>query len=91
MQVNGSVALITGGASGLGDATARLLAKAGAKIVILDLNEERGTALATELEDRAIFSLTDITDKNDVKETIEKGMLNGETIRLDGGLRMAAK
>ncbi len=49
MELSGASALITGGASGLGAATARRLAAAGAHIVLLDLNEEQGAALAGEL------------------------------------------
>jgi len=76
MQVNGKVALITGGASGLGEATARLLVKAGAKVAIVDFNEDKGAALANELNDAAIFSLTDISDEKDVQKAIERTMEN---------------
>jgi NAD(P)-dependent dehydrogenase (short-subunit alcohol dehydrogenase family) len=46
MQIAGSVAVITGGASGLGAANARILAEAGAKVAILDVNTEAGITLA---------------------------------------------
>ncbi|MBV8260790.1 MAG: SDR family oxidoreductase, partial [Paraburkholderia sp.] len=49
MQIRGNVFLITGGASGLGAASARLIANEGGKVVIADLNEDVGNALATEL------------------------------------------
>ena len=49
MDISGKTAIITGGASGLGEATVRRLARMGAKVAIFDLNEQRGTALATEL------------------------------------------
>ena len=49
MQIRGNVFLITGGASGLGAASARLIATGGGKVVIADLNEDVGNALATEL------------------------------------------
>ncbi|WP_455734342.1 SDR family NAD(P)-dependent oxidoreductase, partial [Burkholderia stabilis] len=49
MDIRGNVFLITGGASGLGAGTARMLAQAGGKVVLADLNEAAGTALATEL------------------------------------------
>src|SRR5690606_18296470 len=49
MDVNGSAAIISGGASGLGEATARELARAGSTVVIADLNEERGKSVADEL------------------------------------------
>ena len=52
MQLAGSVAVITGGASGLGAATARLFAGAGAKLALWDLNTEAGNALAAELGDQ---------------------------------------
>ena len=46
MEINGSSAIVTGGASGLGEATARLLADRGAKVVVADLNADAGEALA---------------------------------------------
>ena len=49
MDINGTAAIISGGASGLGEATARELAAAGARVVVADLNEERGKAIANEL------------------------------------------
>src|SRR5678816_4505208 len=49
MKLNGSVALVTGGASGLGAATARRLAAGGAKVVIVDRDEAKGAALASEI------------------------------------------
>jgi NAD(P)-dependent dehydrogenase (short-subunit alcohol dehydrogenase family) len=50
MEIKGSAALVSGGASGLGEATSRVLAAAGATVVIADLNAEKGKALADELE-----------------------------------------
>jgi len=49
MNVNGQAAIVTGGASGLGAATARLLAEKGAKVTVVDLNEELATAVAQEI------------------------------------------
>ncbi|NJL27729.1 MAG: SDR family NAD(P)-dependent oxidoreductase, partial [Thermoanaerobaculia bacterium] len=49
MEVRDCVAIVTGGASGLGEATVRRLSAAGARVVIVDLNRERGEALAQEL------------------------------------------
>ena len=55
MNLNNYVAVITGGASGIGEATVRLFIERGAKVVIVDLNEERGSALEAELGERAWF------------------------------------
>ena len=60
MQIGGSVFLVTGGASGLGGATARMIASAGGKVVIADLKEAEGSALAKELGGK--FVRTDVTD-----------------------------
>ena len=59
-----TTALVTGGASGIGAATARRLAQEGATVVILDLNEGQGEQLASELDGR--FVRADITDDGDV-------------------------
>src|SRR6266496_2029002 len=63
MQVSDSVFLVTGGASGLGGATARMLVAGGAKVVIADLKEAEGNALAAELGASAKFVRTDVTDE----------------------------
>ena len=57
-------AIITGGASGLGEATARLLAEKGVKIGIFDLNEERGEAVAAELG--GCFAKVNVTSEEEV-------------------------
>ena len=49
MEIRDNVFIVTGGASGLGEGSARMLAAAGGKVVIADLNEAAGTALAAEL------------------------------------------
>jgi NAD(P)-dependent dehydrogenase (short-subunit alcohol dehydrogenase family) len=61
MDVQGLSAIVTGGASGLGEATARALAAKGANIAIFDLNEERGAAVAAEI--KGIFVKVDVTDE----------------------------
>ena len=66
MQVSGSVAVITGGASGLGGATAEMIVGDGGSVVILDLPSSRGAELAAELGDHATFLATDVTSENDV-------------------------
>ncbi|NVB81912.1 MAG: SDR family NAD(P)-dependent oxidoreductase [Kofleriaceae bacterium] len=68
MNLKGSVALVTGGASGLGAATVRRLVGAGAKAVIVDRDEARGTALASELGQT--FAKTDVTDAAQVEAAV---------------------
>ena len=60
---------MTGGASGLGAATARALAEAGALVVVADLDEERGSAVAGEIGGR--FSRTDVTEPDDVVRAVD--------------------
>lgn len=67
---NGSV-IITGGAGGFGGATARRLAKLGAKVVIADVADERGEALAAELGNGAKYVRTDIMDEASIEAAVE--------------------
>src|SRR5579859_2222155 len=71
MQIDGSGALVAGGASGLGEATARLFHARGAHVTIADLNEDRGRALAGELGERAAFVRADVTEPDQVQEAVE--------------------
>jgi NAD(P)-dependent dehydrogenase (short-subunit alcohol dehydrogenase family) len=68
MQLSGIPAVVTGGASGLGAATSRMLASQGAKVTILDLNDELGEALARELN--GFFVHTDVTDEASVTAAV---------------------
>jgi NAD(P)-dependent dehydrogenase (short-subunit alcohol dehydrogenase family) len=70
MDLVGASAVVTGGAGGFGAATVRRLVEAGAKVVIADMHEERGTALAQELGDSARFVFTDVTDDASVDGAI---------------------
>ena len=70
MQVSDSVFLVTGGASGLGGATARMLVTGGGKAVIADLKEAEGKALAAELGANATFVRTDVTDEASAKAAV---------------------
>ncbi|MEZ5888718.1 MAG: SDR family NAD(P)-dependent oxidoreductase [Paracoccaceae bacterium] len=70
MEISGSVILITGGASGLGAATARALAAAGARVVIADLNDEAGRAMVAELGPETRFARTDVTYEADGRAAI---------------------
>lgn len=69
MQINQSVAVITGAASGLGEAAARSLAALGAKVILADMNLEKLQFIADELVNagyRAVYKVTDVTDDNSV-------------------------
>lgn len=68
-RIDGRTALITGGASGIGEATCRVLAAAGASVIIADVDRDRAQALARELPD-ACALLLDITDESAVKEAL---------------------
>ena len=70
MQLNSSSAIVVGGAGGLGAATVRRLVAAGAKVVIADLAEETGPALAAELGDHAVFVKTDVLSEESLGEAI---------------------
>lgn len=72
MEIKDSVAVVTGGASGLGEACVRSLLEKGGKVSILDFAEERGPKVASELGDAALFCLTDITKEEDVQAAINK-------------------
>ncbi|RFU64703.1 3-hydroxyacyl-CoA dehydrogenase [Peribacillus glennii] len=77
MQIKGSVAVVTGGASGLGEATVTRIVENGGRAAILDLQEERGAALLEKLgSDKVLFLKTNVTSEEDVQsainQTIEK-------------------
>lgn len=67
MDISGRTALVTGGASGLGEATVRLLHQEGANVVILDMNRESGEALCAELGGRTAFARADVTEPQEVE------------------------
>ena len=69
MNVNGVAAVVTGAASGLGEATARELARRGARVTVADLNEERGAALADELGGG--FAKADVTDEAQLQAAVD--------------------
>jgi len=71
MRLKDKVCLITGGAAGIGKATALKFAAEGAKVAICDVNEEAGNALLKELGADAIFSKVDVTDRQDVQKWVD--------------------
>ncbi|WP_302140591.1 SDR family NAD(P)-dependent oxidoreductase [Halomonas alkalicola] len=71
MKFQNNTFIVTGGASGLGEATVHALHAAGANVVIADLNDERGNSLAQELGERARFQRTDVTDEQEAKAAVD--------------------
>jgi 3-hydroxyacyl-CoA dehydrogenase / 3-hydroxy-2-methylbutyryl-CoA dehydrogenase len=93
MQITGTGALVTGGASGLGAATVRRLVGAGAQVVIADLNAQAGEALAAELGDKARFVATDVTSDESTRAAVQAAALgNGLRILVNcAGIGIAEK
>src|SRR2546429_9766016 len=79
MELNGTSAVISGGASGLGEATARVLAAAGVTVVIADLNESRGKQIADEIGGQ--FARTDVTDETSVQAAGDLAVATREPLR----------
>jgi NAD(P)-dependent dehydrogenase (short-subunit alcohol dehydrogenase family) len=71
MQLGGNTFLLSGGSSGLGAACTRRLAKAGANVVIADINRAAGEALLTELGPQVRFAATDVTEEASVHEAVQ--------------------
>ena len=71
MELNGRAALVSGGASGLGGATARELVARGARVAVLDRDSEKATALADELGDSAAAFEADVTDEAQVQAAVD--------------------
>ncbi|MGM0562989.1 MAG: 3-hydroxyacyl-CoA dehydrogenase [Pseudomonadota bacterium] len=74
MFVANSTAIITGGASGLGHATAQAIAAQGGNVVLIDLNEEQGQAAAEALGEAALFVKADVTDEASVQAAIDRAV-----------------
>ena len=70
MEIAGKVAVITGGASGLGEGTVRRLARMGAKVAIFDMNESRGNEVAAELGENVRFHNVNVTSEESVQAAI---------------------
>ena len=71
MEIKGNTAIVTGGASGLGEGTVRTIVSAGGNVVIMDIQDERAEALVSELGDAVVFAKTDVTSEEDVQKAIE--------------------
>ncbi len=84
MRIEGSGALVVGGASGLGEATARALHARGAHVLVADLDAERGAALAAQLGERARFAAADVTRPEQLEEAVALA-----AAQAPGGLRIS--
>ncbi len=73
-RLAGKVAVVTGAASGIGSATARLFADEGCRVVIADIQDERGARLARELGEQACYVHADVTREDDVRSLIEHAL-----------------
>tara|TARA_B100001939_G_scaffold218964_1_gene188460 strand:+ start:238 stop:1005 length:768 start_codon:yes stop_codon:yes gene_type:complete len=82
MEISNKVALITGGASGLGLATAETLLDAGAKIMLLDLNEDNAKSAVEKLGSNASYVIANVTDESSVQSAVDK------TVEVFGGLHV---
>lgn len=71
MEISKAIAVVTGGASGLGEATVRNLVTRGAKAIILDTSAEKGKRLQSELGESTLFVQTDVTNENDVNHALD--------------------
>ena len=74
MNTKGNAFFITGGGSGLGAATAKTLATAGARVVLADINEQAGHATQQEIGPNALFVKTDVTDSKSVSQALIKSI-----------------
>jgi len=72
MDIGNSAAIITGGASGLGEATARALVAKGGRVALIDLDRERGEKLVAELGDAAVFCPGDVSNEKEVEGIVDK-------------------
>ena len=82
MKIQGKVIVVAGGASGLGAATATHLVEQGAKVILVDMNQEQGNALQQQLGEQAEFVQLDVTDEQAVEAFFNHvenkyGQLNG--------------
>ena len=81
MELKGSTFIVTGGASGLGEGTARMLAGAGANVVIADLQVDKGEALAKELGQKTRFVKCDVTSESDGQAAVDAALKNFNALR----------
>jgi NAD(P)-dependent dehydrogenase (short-subunit alcohol dehydrogenase family) len=73
-ELSGKIAIVTGGASGIGRATVELFVEEGARVVIADVDADGGEALARKLGDATVFQRTDVSDANDVQAVVDRAV-----------------
>ena len=71
-KLDGKVAIVTGGAAGMGETHARLFIENGAKVILTDIDEENGNKLAEELGENALFVQHNVTDEDGWKDVVQK-------------------
>ena len=74
-RMDGKVSIVTGAAMGIGEAAVRLMAREGSKVVISDINEEKGRAVAESIGENALFIHHDVSDEDQWVATIEKTVM----------------
>ena len=82
MRIEGCCALVTGGGSGLGEATARELVRRGARVAILDLERSPGAKVAGELGAAALFAPADVTSEEQVRGAVERAVAELGPLRI---------
>ena len=82
MEIEGSIAVVTGGASGLGESTTRALVSAGAKVAILDLPISAGEKVAAEIGSDVIFCPCDVTQPDQIEAAIAKTVQSFGAVRI---------
>jgi NAD(P)-dependent dehydrogenase (short-subunit alcohol dehydrogenase family) len=80
MELTGTAAIVTGAASGLGEATARVLAQAGAYVVVADVSDEAGKEVAESIGGQ--FAHTDVTDPEQVQQAVDAAVTSGRPLRV---------
>src|SRR5260370_12787189 len=80
MELNGTAAIVTGAASGLGEATARGVAQAGADVVVADLNDEAGKEVAASIGGQ--FAHTDVANPEQVQQAVDAAATSGRPLRV---------
>ena len=74
MRLAGKVAVITGAGAGIAEASAEIFAREGARVVVAEIDEEKGTDVAARIGEHAFFVHTDVTNESSVKQLMQQSM-----------------